>query len=205
MAKDNNPSNRKPRRAKPSVRSIEERNALVEQWSNLPAFVVSRLKHIPTMRKWDLDDAISVGFLGLLRAAELWDPKRNIQFSTYAFWAIRNRVVREAELASQQRDRFQPFSSITHFNWDNCPYLHLEEPKDKYEDLDDVKEECAKLPEPYKQIFTRNVVEGETLRFIAKEFGISCERVRQLRNEALVRLRRRLLDSPHKEESKDDD
>jgi RNA polymerase sigma factor (sigma-70 family) len=43
----------------------------------------------------DLDDLISVGSIGLLKAVRGFDDSRGIQFSTYATTCIRNEMMRE--------------------------------------------------------------------------------------------------------------
>lgn len=175
-----------------SLRSLEERNALVEQWAKLPAFVVNRLQHISIVRRLDKDDAIQVGSLGLMRAAELWDPTKNIKFVTYAYWAIRNSVVREAKKAAKARKRFRPFSAVTALDWENSHALGLETSDNDIDIAEDIKSECGKLPPRCQEIVVRTVMRGETLRMVGDEVGLCRERVRQLRDEALEWLRRRL-------------
>ena len=43
----------------------------------------------------DTDDLFSMGFLGLLDAAEKFDPKRGVQFDTYAEFRIRGAIIDE--------------------------------------------------------------------------------------------------------------
>jgi len=42
-------------------------------------------------------DLIQEGNLGLMRAADLFDPDREVRFSTYAFWWIRRNILRAIE------------------------------------------------------------------------------------------------------------
>lgn len=48
-----------------------------------------------------LDDLVQAGNLGLLRAVELFDPGREIKFSTYALWWIKHHVDRERDALRQ--------------------------------------------------------------------------------------------------------
>ncbi len=91
---------------KPSLRSTEERNKLVEQWSGLPDFA---LTDTPVgrvaVKVLGRDEARQEGFVALLRAAELYDPLKKIdkpssihhgkvtQFHSYALRAINNKLI----------------------------------------------------------------------------------------------------------------
>ncbi len=68
----------------------QARDALVQ--ANL-RFVVSVVKRFRT-RAAPLLDRIQVGNFGLFKAADLFDPERNLKFSTYAAGWIRQRVAR---------------------------------------------------------------------------------------------------------------
>src|SRR6185312_2683812 len=70
------------RRSRPPLRSIEERNALIEPNTRLVWAVIRR--YFPALPVRDHDDAYQAGLLGLLRAAELFDPAKGFAFSTYA-------------------------------------------------------------------------------------------------------------------------
>jgi len=73
-------------------RSLDERNALVTQWQYLPRYAANRLERRAHLGKLSHDDAMGIGQLALLRAAELWNPERGILFKTYAIAAIIRRV-----------------------------------------------------------------------------------------------------------------
>jgi RNA polymerase sigma factor (sigma-70 family) len=77
-----------------SVRSQEERDALVLQYSGLPWHVVRRYAHTRPVQRLGLDDALQVAFLGLLRAAEIWQAEREADFLTYAFQACKSHLWR---------------------------------------------------------------------------------------------------------------
>jgi RNA polymerase sigma factor (sigma-70 family) len=85
-----------------AVRTLDERNALVEQWLPLVRRVVSDLartgsRHSLPVRRLG-GDAFSAGCFGLIRAAELWRPDCAASFKSYAYKAIRRRVLDEAEV-----------------------------------------------------------------------------------------------------------
>ena len=64
------------------------RNTLIEHNLRLVAYIVSR--HYPESR--DAEDLISIGTIGLIRAAETFDPAKEISFSTYASTCIQNQI-----------------------------------------------------------------------------------------------------------------
>lgn len=63
--------------------------------ANLRLVVMIGLKYKNRIGSLQLEmlDLLQAGNLGLIRAAELFDPKRGYKFSTYAFWWIREGIV----------------------------------------------------------------------------------------------------------------
>jgi RNA polymerase sigma factor (sigma-70 family) len=69
---------------KESLRNSEERNAIVLEHLKLVPFLIKRyLWHREDVRHLGIDDAVQIGNLVLIRAAELWDPDRGMRFSSY--------------------------------------------------------------------------------------------------------------------------
>lgn len=64
------------------------RNKLIEHNLRLVAYIVN--KHYSESR--DIEDLISIGTIGLIRAAETFDPAKDISFSTYASTCIQNQI-----------------------------------------------------------------------------------------------------------------
>jgi len=50
----------------------------------------------------DEDDAIQSGMIGLMNAARLFDPTKKVRFASYAYLAIRNRILDEVRKESRQ-------------------------------------------------------------------------------------------------------
>lgn len=69
---------------------IEARNELVEKNLRLVINVVKRYNSVDLTR----EDLIQEGNLGLIKAAEYFDPELGYKFSTYAMWWIRQAVTR---------------------------------------------------------------------------------------------------------------
>ena len=68
-------------------------NSLVE--TNLKLVVYLAKKYVPVgkCRGYSFLDLISYGNLGLLRAAQMFDYRKNIRFATYARWWIKNYIL----------------------------------------------------------------------------------------------------------------
>ncbi len=64
------------------------RDKLIEHNLRLVAYIVN--KHYSESR--DAEDLISIGTIGLIRAAETFDPTKEISFSTYASTCIQNQI-----------------------------------------------------------------------------------------------------------------
>ena len=87
------PARRKPRSAK--------RQDLIEKFRFLPLHIVNKLRIRGRLCNLDPDDAIQVGQVALIRAADHFDFSRGVQFSTYAyrciFWGILTEIRREGK------------------------------------------------------------------------------------------------------------
>lgn len=68
---------------------IEARNRLMEGYYGLVIEVCGR--H-PYATHHNMDDVIQYGMIGLLKAAELFDPDRGYKFITYAYRSIRQTI-----------------------------------------------------------------------------------------------------------------
>ncbi|MDR2729216.1 MAG: RNA polymerase sporulation sigma factor SigK [Chitinispirillales bacterium] len=66
----------------------EARNKLIEHNLRLVAYIVK--KHYADSK--DQDDLISIGIIGLIRAAETFNPEKKINFSTYASKCVDNQI-----------------------------------------------------------------------------------------------------------------
>jgi RNA polymerase sigma-32 factor len=67
---------------KPIIPLTADQQALVAQWRGLVLKIVRELGY-------GNEDVVSEGYLGLCRAAQLFDPERKVKFSTYAGYWVR--------------------------------------------------------------------------------------------------------------------
>jgi len=70
------------------------RSLLIER--NLKLVRILALRAARAYPSVDVEDLFQMGVLGLIRAVEKWEPARELQFSTYAVWWIRQAISRYA-------------------------------------------------------------------------------------------------------------
>jgi len=72
--------------------SQEERNAMIEDGIPLVKFIAHRIANrVPS--HVDVDDLINSGIMGLIEAADRFEPERNVKFKTYAEQRIRGAII----------------------------------------------------------------------------------------------------------------
>ncbi len=168
--------------------------------SNL-AFVVAIAKRFAN-RGSRLDDLIQEGNIGLMKAIEHFDPKKNVRFATYAVWWIRAYIMRYLkDNRSQVRGGEAKRQSIVDFSLDaaidgdsESSYIdRLEEPdagpQEQYISQENDTEVQAALARVRKRIgdlgwaiLQERVMQDKprTLEELGQRWGVSRERVRQV-------------------------
>jgi len=183
----------------------------------------------------ELEDRTQDGCLGLLRAAELMDYDRETRFSTYATWWVRQMISRSfwqtgriirlpVHLTQEYREshdivvpHVRCFSELgfdpTVVIPDESQAAPLETVQDN-EISESVRDLLRFLTRREQQIITlRFGLEdghGRTLEETGKVFNVTRERIRQIEEKALVRLKRQirrtsLLDDLNIQELLDDE
>ena len=91
-----------PAEAPPAVarRGLKARDRIVQSNLRLVAHIVDRYPRPPQL---SFEDALQAGAVGLVRAAEKFDPARGYKFSTYAYWWIKQAIGREDDHSSTIR------------------------------------------------------------------------------------------------------
>jgi RNA polymerase sigma factor (sigma-70 family) len=176
--------------------------------------VQSNLGLVPTMIERsrvsgvDFGELISEGQLALLRSVEKFDCTRGFKFSTYACRSILTAIARAVALMARHRSHF-PMEFDPDFQTGE-----LMELREVYEDEDYIRalqsvlrENRADLTRTERRIlserfgFDAKLIPGKaanpkTLREVASIFGVTKERVRQIQNRALTKLRDALEPKP---------
>ena len=72
------------------------KNRMIQGNLRLVIGVASKYKHMAN--RVTMHDLIQEGNIGLIRAVELFDPERGYKFSTYAYWWIRQGIMRSIQV-----------------------------------------------------------------------------------------------------------
>jgi len=139
--------------------------------------------------------------LGLSRAANRFDPAKGVKPGTYFWVVIRNEIFEQMQRLVRcgiiGRKQNNVDTARQHNLTDESQALIFAreeingmESEDRHKDLIAALDE---LPPRSAAIVQARFIEGRTQQSIAKEHGISSERVRQVIRSALVEMRERLL------------
>lgn len=193
----------------PSRRLTEDQRRLVED--NV-ALAISVVTNTHAGRRMSHDDRVSVAFVGLCRAALLYDPSRGWKFSTYAANAIRYTLLREehfdrlihlpAALAGKaalrrphlaaEADRVRGVSSLSADEIDPPARADgAEEAEARAADREALWAAIRDLPPRYRWVVAERA-RGKTLESIGRHMGVSKERARQIEQKGIELIRARL-------------
>ena len=162
-----------------------------------------------------VDDLIGAGFQGLMVAAERFDESRGIKFSTFAWPWIRNRILEyvrknhvvhvpsQLQIGKMGRTLEVSIDGDEHFHRRDLynerrgePVADPNEAIDQRRTVQLVRDAVLTLPPREREVIVRRFgmvgVPFATFQTIADDIGLSRERVRQIQNIALGRLRKRL-------------
>lgn len=146
---------------------VNARNELVEHNLRLVVFIVN--KHYSDSK--EQEDLISIGTIGLIRAAETFDPEKAISFSTYASTCIRNQIkmhFRKNKHKSSEVYMNEPID--TDKNGNELTIADIFKDDVCVDDEVDLRINMEKL---YKLINT--VLDDRERLIISKRYGLVCE------------------------------
>jgi RNA polymerase primary sigma factor/RNA polymerase sigma factor len=138
-------------------------------------------------------ELVSDGNMSLIRAVEKFDYSRGNKFSTYASWAIMKNFARTIPLETRQRDRFrtsqaETFASREDLRGDEWAELSAQSQREAQ-----IQRIMRRLDDREQQIIKSRFglgvsPQGQTLKEVGDEMGVTKERVRQIEARALKKL-----------------
>ena len=197
----------------------EEENNLKINYSNryIDKLITSNLRFVTQVaRKYagmgiDVEDLISFGNLGLIKAAKKFDPTKGFKFISFAVWYVRAEITKALDNYSRtvripshktnvEESKTVNFDSPV--NIEKSPesygdrYLQSEREKSNLE-IEDLKKDLDRALKTLKPK-QRKAIEmyycighdfSKSMDQIGKEMNVTKERVRQLINQAIEKLR----------------
>lgn len=173
----------------------EERNRIVEENLGLATHFAEDY----AASRMEFEDLVQEARLGLIDAAERFDPKRGTKFSTYARWHILKRIMDAIHNRNEivRVPRRRPSHICASLNDDDAAEIQDDSPTvesmlDESAMVDRVRLCIGQLP-PREAIVIRLRhgvnTEKMTLVKVAAVLGVSRERVRQIQASAEEKLR----------------
>lgn len=177
---------------------MEAKNILIERNLRLVAHVVKKYQGTGE----DLDDLISIGTIGLIKAVTTFDANKASRLSTYAARCIENEILmhmRSKKKHSREVSLYEPIGTDKEGNEINLldiiegPAVDVVGEYATRLDIQKMLELMEKLPPKELQIIRlRYGLSGEeelTQREIAKRLSISRSYVSRIEKNALIRLK----------------
>ncbi len=128
----------------------------------------------------EFEDLLQEGFIGLYKAYKTYNSKKNVMFSTYAYFWIKKQII---EFIKQQKKN--TFLGLEEANIENISYNE----EISIEDLDEINFEVNNLSDLEYKILELNFKQKIPLDEIAKILNLSREKVRQIKTKALRKLK----------------
>ena len=183
----------------------EAKDILIERSLRLVAHVVKKYQGLEE----DLDDLISIGTIGLIKAVTTFDTSKSNRLSTYAARCIDNELLmmlRVRKKYARDVSLYEPIGTDKEGNEINLLDI-IESPAEDVVENYSVRQDIQKAlrlvsdnltPKEYEVIRLRFGLFGEqeyTQREIAKRLKISRSYVSRIEKNALLKLRRLFLSS----------
>ncbi len=204
--------------ARELLRWNEVAERMREQIANTNLALVLAMAKRTRLSEVDFAEMVSEGNMALLRAVDKFDAERGFKFSTYACRAILKAFSRQGMKQTKHRQRFPAEFDP---KLQKSDYLETRRRERVRDDAAEVRRIVTENKAELSEI-ERTVIEHRfgieqplqndkplTLEQIGKMIGVTKERVRQIQNKALTKIREQLLEveeGPKRDETlKDDD
>ena len=177
----------------------EAKSTLIEHNLRLVVYIAKRFDTSPT----GLEDLISIGTIGLIKAVESFDREKNIKLATYASRCIENEILMHLRKLAAQRSEVS-IDEPLNTDWDGNELLlsdvlgteadDVGRPMEDDADRQALRGAVARLGERDRRIITMRfglgVPREYTQKEVADRMGISQSYISRLEKRILLRLRR---------------
>jgi RNA polymerase sporulation-specific sigma factor len=178
--------------------SFEAKQTLIERNLRLVAYISKRFENTGV----NIEDLISIGTIGLIKAINTYDVSKNIKLATYASRCIENEILMFLRKASNKRAEIS-FDEPLNTDWDGNELLlsdilgtdadiimrPLEDDVDKKLLLDAVEKLTAREREIIAMRFGLGGGEELTQKEVADIMGISQSYISRMEKRIIMRLR----------------
>ena len=180
--------------------NLEAKNILIERNLRLVAHIVKKYQGAPE----EMDDLISIGTIGLIKAIHTFDAQKASRLSTYAARCIDNELLmllRSKKKTNREVSLYDPIGTDKEGNEISLLDIIETEPVDVVKNYS-LKQDIARLYQLLPKVLTtreREIIKlryglyGEqelTQREIAKRLNISRSYVSRIEKNAILKLRR---------------
>ena len=178
------------------------KDALIEHNLRLVVYIARRFENTGV----GLEDLISIGTIGLIKAVSTYKPERNIKLATYASRCIENEILMHLRKISNLRSEVS-FDEPLNTDWDGNELLLSDilgtesdlvmKPLEEDVDRQLLSDAVGRLESPEREIITmRFGLDGRTERTqkeVADHLGISQSYISRLEKRIISRLKREIL------------
>jgi len=143
----------------------------------------------------DMEDLVQEGRIGALKAAIRFNPGRNVQFITYSSWYVMAAMREAVNRGMIHTPRGQKQVRVSLMDSEKLGALESVDPVCIAEELERrdlyerALEQIKKLPEARASLILRYIHGDETMADIAKDLGVSRQRVSQILQAICCTLR----------------
>ena len=181
---------------------MEARNKLIEHNLRLVVYIARRFENTGV----GIEDLISIGTIGLIKAVETYKPAKNIKLATYASRCIENEILMHLRKNANRRSEVS-LDEPLNTDWDGNELLlsdvlgteedSIEKPLEDDVDRDLLFTAITKLSERERTIITlRFGLDGRrerTQKEVADQLGISQSYISRLEKRIIDRLKKEIM------------
>ena len=187
-----------------------DREKLNELAKNSVKFVAEAVKTVYLTGYYTYDDKIQLGFMGFLRAVNLFEKNSKNDFYTFAYSCIRQYLFNE-HAASKRKKRGYDSETDTYATVASLSYTTDEDEKNTIEDrlidesmntfkqafgmTSDLEKIYKILSDAQQYVFTEYFLEEKTMKEIAEKHGVTTTRVGNLKKQVEKKIKERFTEA----------